>query len=102
MVAELGKIERVMKKVDASAPSERWLVLDGSLGLNSLSQAQAFTQAVALTGIVVTKLDGSAKAGFLVPLYEKLKLPVYFVGLGEGINDLKPFNTNEYLEALFA
>src|SRR5262249_18381235 len=102
LMDELGKIDRVLKKIDPNAPQERWLVLDGSLGLNSLSQAKAFTQAVKLTGIIVTKLDGSAKAGFLVPLYEELKLPVLFVGLGEGMEDLKEFDLKEYLNGLLA
>jgi fused signal recognition particle receptor len=100
LMAELSKIEKSLKKIDPSAPNERWLVLDGSLGLNSLAQAQAFTQAVELTGLIVTKLDGSPKGGFLVPLFEKLHLPVYFVGVGEGLEDLRPFELEGYIEGL--
>ncbi len=102
LVAELQKISRVLKKLDPSAPQERWLVLDGNSGLNNLVQARAFAQAVALTGLIVTKLDGSARAGSLVPLYEELRLPVYFVGLGEGLEDLRPFHLADYLDGLFA
>jgi len=100
LMEQLGKIVRAMKKVDETAPTHRWLVLDGSLGLNSLHQAEAFTQATDLTGIIITKLDGSAKAGFLVPLYQRLKLPVYFAGLGEQIDDLKAFDVDDYLDGL--
>jgi fused signal recognition particle receptor len=100
LMAELGKIDRVLKKIDPTAPQHRLLVLDGSLGLNSLAQAEAFTQVAQLTGVIVTKLDGSARAGFLIPLYAKLRLPVHYVGLGEGIEDLQPFDTEEYITAI--
>ena len=100
LMEELKKIERVMKKIDAKAPTQRILVLDATLGLNSLAQAQAFAAVVEITGIIVTKLDSSAKAGFLVGLYGNLKKPVFFAGLGEGMEDLREFELEGYLEGL--
>jgi fused signal recognition particle receptor len=97
---ELGKIDKAIKKLDTNAPQHRLLVLDATLGLNTLAQAQAFAEVVKLTGLIVTKLDGSAKAGAVVPLYGELRLPVYFAGLGEGIDELKAFGLEEYLEGL--
>lgn len=100
LMTELQKIEKVLKKIDPAAPQHCWLVLDGSLGLNNLSQAEAFAKIINVTGLIITKLDGSAKAGFLVPLYEKLKLPVVWVGLGEKMEELQPFDKESYLEGL--
>lgn len=100
LMDELGKIDRALKKIDPSAPQHRLLVLDATLGLNTLAQAKAFAEAISLTGLIVTKLDGSAKAGAIVPLYEELRLPVYFVGLGEEIDELEEFSTAKYLDGL--
>ena len=100
LMAELGKIEKVMKKLDASAPQHCYLVVDGTLGLNTLRQAKVFHEAVKLTGLIVTKLDGSSKAGALVGLYDTLKLPVYWVGLGEKIEELQEFDLEGYLAGL--
>jgi fused signal recognition particle receptor len=100
LMTELTKIDKAIKKLDSKAPQHRLLVVDATLGLNSLAQAKAFSQAIKLSGLIVTKLDGSAKAGVLVPLFEELKLPVYFVGVGEKIDELKPFVLQEYLEGL--
>ena len=100
LMAELQKIDKALGKLDPAAPQHRLLVVDGTLGLNSLMQAKVFHEAVKLSGLIVTKLDGSSKAGALVPIYQALRLPVYWVGLGEGMEDLQPFNLEEYLEGL--
>jgi fused signal recognition particle receptor len=100
LMEELRKIDRAIKKVDQTAPQHTLLVLDATLGLNTLAQARAFAEALPLTGLIITKLDGSSKAGALVGLYQELKLPVYFAGLGEGLEDLRRFELEEYIEGL--
>lgn len=102
LMAELSKISRVLKKIDDSAPHATLLVLDGSAGQNALSQVEAFKSMADVTGLIVTKLDGSAKGGILVALAGKYDLPVHAVGVGEGLEDLKPFEAHEFARALFS
>jgi len=101
LMEELRKIRRVLQKHDDRAPHEAWLVIDGSIGSNSIDQARAFHAAFGLTGIIVTKLDGTSRGGALVGIYRELKLPVFFVGLGEKAEDLQPFSVDHYTRALF-
>ena len=100
LMAELAKIERVLKKLDLDAPHATMLVLDATTGQNAHSQVDLFKNAVNLTGLVLTKLDGTAKGGVLVSLAQKHKLPVYAVGVGEGLEDLRPFDAGEYARGL--
>ncbi len=100
LMEELKKIKRVIGKADASAPHEVWLVLDGGVGQNALSQVKEFDQAVGLTGLVITKLDGTAKAGVLFAVAQRIGLPVYFIGVGEGEDDLRPFDRFGFVAAL--
>ncbi len=101
LMAELAKIRRVVAKVDPAAPHHAWLVVDGSLGVNSIEQARVFHKSFGLTGIIVTKLDGTSKGGALVAIWRELKLPIFFVGLGEGPEDLQPFSAESYASAVF-
>jgi len=101
LMDELAKIRRVLQKNDASAPQHRWLVVDGSLGSNSIEQAKVFHESFGLTGLVVTKLDGTSRGGALVGIYRQLKLPIYFLGLGEKAEDLQPFSVENYANAVF-
>jgi fused signal recognition particle receptor len=101
LLEELKKIGRVVQQLDSTAPHHRWLVVDGSLGSNSIEQARVFHEAFNLTGLVITKLDGSSRGGALVGIYRALRLPVYFVGLGEQPDDLQPFSSQAYIEGLF-
>lgn len=101
LLEELKKIGRVVKKLDTAAPHHRWLVVDGSLGSNSIEQARVFHEAFNLTGLIITKLDGTSRGGALVGIYRALRLPVYFVGLGEQPDDLQPFSVQAYIEGLF-
>ncbi len=101
LMEELAKIRRVLQKHDPSAPQHRWLVVDGSLGTNSIDQAKAFHQSFGLTGLVVTKLDGTSRGGALVGIYRQLKIPIYFLGLGEKAEDLQPFSVESYAKAVF-
>ena len=98
---ELEKFGRVIKKQDTSAPHHSWLVVDGSLGSNSIEQARTFHQSFPLTGLIVTKLDGTSRGGALVGIYRELKIPIYFVGLGEQPDDLQPFSALHYANAIF-
>ncbi|MDE2970202.1 MAG: signal recognition particle-docking protein FtsY [Chloroflexota bacterium] len=101
LMEEMKKIGRVLGRVDDAAPHEVLLVLDATTGQNGLAQAKEFTQAVGCTGIVLTKLDGTAKGGVVLAIARELRLPVRFVGTGEGMDDLSPFAPEEYVEALF-
>lgn len=101
LMEELRKLHRVLKKVMDSAPHEVLLVLDASTGQNALSQAKQFKEAVNVTGVVVTKLDGTAKGGMVLAVQKTLHLPIRFIGLGESMDDLKPFEANTFVEALF-
>jgi fused signal recognition particle receptor len=100
LMDELAKIKRVLAKLDARAPHETMIVMDAGFGQNALHQAQQFHESIGLTGMVVTKLDGTAKGGILFSIARSLKLPVRFIGIGEGIDDLKPFNASEFVDAL--
>jgi fused signal recognition particle receptor len=101
LMKELEKIRRVLKKHDESAPHHSWLVVDGSLGSNSIEQARVFHESFGLSGIIVTKLDGTSRGGALVGIYRELGLPIYFVGLGEQAEQLQPFDIHHYTHALF-
>ncbi len=101
LMEELKKIKRVVKKIIQEAPHETLLVLDSSIGQNSLSQARLFNEALDVNGIVMTKLDGSAKGGVLFSIARELKLPVRFIGVGEQVDDLQPFDPRSFVEALF-
>jgi fused signal recognition particle receptor len=101
LMEELAKIRRVLQKNDPAAPQHRWLVVDGSLGSNSIEQAKVFHQSFGLTGLVVTKLDGTSRGGALVGIYRQLKMPIYFIGLGEQPEDLQPFSVENYAQAVF-
>ena len=102
LVEELRKIVRVMGRECEGAPHETLLVLDGNTGQNAISQARIFTEAAGVTGLVVTKLDGSAKGGVLVGLVDEFEIPVRFVGVGEQADDLRDFDAEEFVDALFA
>ena len=102
LMAELEKIHRVMGRIDESAPHEVMLVLDAGTGQNALSQARQFHQAVNLTGLTITKLDGTAKGGIVIAIARSMNLPIRFIGVGEGKEDLRPFRAEEFVEALFA
>lgn len=101
LMEELKKVHRVLGKAMPGAPHEVFLVLDGTTGQNALVQAREFMEAAPITGIVLTKLDGTAKGGIVVAIHQELKIPVRFVGVGEKVEDLKPFDANEFTEALF-
>jgi fused signal recognition particle receptor len=101
LMDELAKIRRVLQKNDAVAPQHVWLVIDGSLGSNSIEQAKVFHRSFGLTGLVVTKLDGTSRGGAIVGIWRELKLPIYFVGLGEQAGDLQPFSVDNYVKAVF-
>ena len=101
LMDELKKIVRVMKKYDESAPHEIMLTLDAGTGQNAISQAKLFNEAVGLTGIALTKLDGTAKGGVIFAIADQFNLPIRYIGVGEKIEDLRPFNAEEFIEALF-
>ena len=101
LMRELEKINRVIKKIIPSAPHETLLVIDASTGQNGINQAKAFKEITDITGIVLTKLDGTAKGGIVLAIKEDLNIPVKYVGLGEGINDLEAFDIEKYIYGLF-
>jgi fused signal recognition particle receptor len=101
LMEELKKIGRVVGRELPGAPHETWLVLDATTGQNALSQAKVFGETTPLTGVVLAKLDGTAKGGVVVAIADRLQLPVRFVGLGEGLDDLRPFDAREFVNALF-
>ena len=100
LMNELEKVVRVMRKVDATAPHAVLLVLDATVGQNALSQVEAFHRTAGVTGLVMTKLDGTARGGILVALAEKHKLPVHFIGVGESVDDLAPFTARDFAKAI--
>ncbi len=100
LMNELEKVVRVIRKVDATAPHAVLLVLDATVGQNALSQVEAFHRTAGVTGLVMTKLDGTARGGILVALSEKFKLPVHFIGVGEGVEDLAPFTARDFARAI--
>lgn len=102
LMEELKKIVRVMKKLDVDAPHEVMLTLDASTGQNAVSQAKLFNEAVGLTGITLTKLDGTAKGGVIFAIADQFGIPIRYIGVGEGIEDLRPFKADDFIEALFA
>ncbi len=102
LMEELKKIVLVIKKLDYKAPHEIMLVLDAGIGQNALSQAKKFNEAVNLTGITLTKLDGTARGGMIFAIANQLKLPIRFIGVGEQVDDLQPFNTRVFVDALFS
>jgi len=101
LMEELKKVKRVIKKSSETAPHETLLILDASIGQNALAQAKHFTQAVEVTGIALTKLDGTAKGGIIFAIANELNIPIRYFGVGEGINDLRPFDAQAFVEALF-
>jgi len=101
LMGELEKVVRVMAKLDESAPHEVLLVLDAGTGQNALAQASHFQKVVGVTGICLTKLDGTAKGGVIFAIAKKLKLPIRYIGVGEGVDDLRPFDADQFIEALF-
>ena len=102
LMQELEKVHRVIGKADAGEPAEVWMVLDAVTGQNGLQQAKKFNETIPLTGVVVTKLDGTAKGGILIPIVRELGVPIKFIGVGEQADDLQPFIPAEYVEALLA
>ncbi|MBS0971058.1 MULTISPECIES: signal recognition particle-docking protein FtsY [Yersiniaceae] len=102
LMEELKKIVRVMKKLDENAPHEVMLTLDASTGQNAVSQAKLFNEAVGLTGITLTKLDGTAKGGVIFSIADQFGIPIRYIGVGESIEDLRPFKADDFIEALFA
>jgi fused signal recognition particle receptor len=100
LMDELAKMVRVIKKVDASAPHAVLLVLDATVGQNALSQVEMFRDTAGVTGLVMTKLDGTARGGILVALADKYRLPVHFIGVGEGVDDLSPFSAADFAKAI--
>lgn len=101
LMQELQKVKKVISKLDATAPHEIMLILDAGTGQNALLQAEAFNEALSLTSVMLTKLDGTAKGGMIFAIAKKLALPIRFVGLGEGIEDLDVFSAQEFVRALF-
>ena len=98
---ELAKINRVIKRELPDASLESLLVLDAATGQNAVNQAREFKNVTDISGIILTKLDGTAKGGIVVPIKNELNIPVKFIGVGEGIDDLQPFNTKEFVESIF-
>ena len=101
LMNELEKLDSVLKKQDEAISIENWLVIDGSLGSNSIDQAKAFNEVIPIHGLIITKLDGSSRGGSLVGIYQSLKIPIYFIGTGEQADDFYPFNIEKYTKALF-
>ncbi len=101
LMEELKKIRRVLGKIDPTAPHEVLMVLDATTGQNGLSQARLFTEALGVTGIALTKLDGTAKGGIVVAIHREFGIPVKYIGVGEALDDLKPFHPDEFIKALF-
>ncbi|HEX4044995.1 MAG TPA: signal recognition particle-docking protein FtsY [Gammaproteobacteria bacterium] len=101
LMAELQKVTRVLAKLDPTAPHETLIVLDASIGQNALNQVKQFHEAIGVTGIALTKLDGTAKGGIIFSIAKETGIPIRFIGVGEGINDLRPFQADKFIEALF-
>lgn len=102
LMEELRKIVRVMKKIDDSAPHEIMLTLDAGTGQNAISQAKLFSDVAPITGITLTKLDGTAKGGVIFAIADQFQIPIRYIGVGEKIDDLRPFATQEFIDALFS
>jgi len=101
LMTELQKVKRVLAKIDISAPHETLLILDAGTGQNALNQVTKFKDEIGITGLALTKLDGTAKGGIIFALADKFQLPIRFIGIGEKITDLKPFNADEFIESIF-
>jgi len=101
LMEELQKVQRVANKKLEGAPHEVWLVLDATTGQNAISQAKTFKQAVGVTGIILTKLDGTAKGGVVLAILKELQIPILWIGVGEKLEDLRPFDPEEFVEAIF-
>jgi len=101
LMTELQKVKRVLQKIDLTAPHETMLVLDASIGQNALNQARQFNESIGLTGITMTKLDGTAKGGILFAIARELGIPFRYIGIGEGIDDLRPFDASQFVDAIF-
>ena len=99
---ELTKIKKVMQKIDVNTPDQVLLVLDGSTGQNAFEQAKQFVKATEVTALAITKLDGTAKGGVVIGISHQMKVPVKYIGLGEKMTDLQPFNRIEFVESLFS
>jgi fused signal recognition particle receptor len=102
LMQELQKVKRVVGKASPGAPHETWLVIDATSGQNAIAQAQIFTEAMSVSGIVLTKLDGTAKGGVILGITDQLKLPVRYIGIGEKVDDLRAFDPDDFVDALFA
>ena len=100
LMHELAKVKKVIQKQDSRAPHETWLVIDATVGQNGLKQAEEFKKSVDITGVILTKLDGTAKGGIIFPISKQLGLPVRFIGVGEKETDLLPFNKKTFIDAL--
>jgi fused signal recognition particle receptor len=101
LMEELKKIRRVIQKEIPDGPHQSWLILDATMGQNAISQARLFNEAMEVNGIILTKLDGTAKGGIIVGICNELKIPIEFIGIGEKADDLQPFNPDEFVRALF-
>jgi fused signal recognition particle receptor len=101
LMEELKKVKRVIAKLDPQAPHETLLVLDASIGQNAVNQAKQFHDAIGITGLALTKLDGTAKGGIIFAIAKQMQIPIRFIGVGEGIDDLRPFNADDFVNALF-
>jgi fused signal recognition particle receptor len=101
LMAELQKIHRVVGKKLSAAPHEVWLVLDATTGQNAISQAEIFNNALGVTGIILTKLDGTAKGGIVVGISQQLRIPIKYIGIGEKADDLRPFSAEDFVQAIF-
>jgi len=102
LMAELGKVRRVIAREVPGAPHETLLVLDATTGQNAIAQARSFLEAAEVTGIVLTKLDGTARGGIVLAVRHELGIPIHYVGVGEAVDDLRPFVASEFVDALFA
>lgn len=102
LMAELQKIKRVIQKINPDAPQETMLVIDATMGQNAINQAEQFNKAINLTGITLTKLDGTAKGGIIFAVSDKMKLPIRFIGVGEQLDDLRPFEAKAFVEAMIS
>ena len=102
LMEEMKKISRVLSRLDPQAPHETLLVLDATTGQNGLAQARSFTEAVGCTGVMLAKLDGTARGGVVIAIVRELGVPVRYIGTGEGVEDLAPFDAGEFVEELFS
>jgi len=101
LMAELQKVRRVIKKADPTAPHETWLVLDSTQGQNTIAQARTFKEAMEISGIILTKLDGTAKGGVILGITHELSVPVRYIGVGEKIGDLRAFDAEDFVDVLY-